>query len=147
MVGIGALATGAAPVLGGVLLALAGGQLVGGMNFRSGIKDDLELLQLLPEDEVARREALRTSIVDRVDELLAADEKRRSLRSAAISYQGNWRDIVLFVCVVLFCIVWWDIDHSRSSWLPTFVILIVAAVITGIYAARGTRLLLTRRGK
>ncbi len=147
VVGIGALATGAAPILGGVLLAMAGGQLMGGTNFRGGIKDDLELLALLPEDQVTQREALRASIVDRVDELLVADEKRRNLRAAAVSYQGNWRDIVLFVCVVLFSIVWWDVDHARSSWLPTFVILIVAAVVTGIYAARGMRLLVTRRRK
>jgi len=44
------LATGAAPVFGGALLAMAGGQLVGGLNFRGGIKNDLELLELLPED-------------------------------------------------------------------------------------------------
>ena len=84
MVGIGALATGAAPILGGVLLAMAGGQLMGGTNFRGGIKDDLELLALLPEDQVTQREALRASIVDRVDELLVADEKRRNLRAAAV---------------------------------------------------------------
>jgi len=145
VIGIGALATGAAPILGGVLLAMAGNQIVGAGNFRGGIKDDLELLEMLPESETARREALRATIVERVDDVIEANEKRRQLRSAAFSYQGNWRDIVLFLCVVLFSIVWWDVDHDRSSWLPTFVILIVAAVVTGAYAARGARLALTRR--
>lgn len=35
-----------------------------GWDFRSGIKDDIELLELFPDDEVARREALRRSIAD-----------------------------------------------------------------------------------
>ena len=57
MVGLGALALGAAP--------LAGGLLIGGMagkssapDLRAVIKSELELLQRIPEDQVTRRAAL-----------------------------------------------------------------------------------------
>ena len=33
---------------------------------------------------------------------------------AAFSHQGNWRDIVLFLCVVLFSIVWWDTSTTTA---------------------------------
>lgn len=67
-----------------------------------------------------RAVALRCSAAfqDRIDDLVAANEKRRQLRVAAIAYQGNWRDIVLFLCTVLFTVVWWQVDHDRKSWLP-----------------------------
>jgi hypothetical protein len=38
---------------------------------------------------------------------------------------------------VLFAIVWWDVSHSRANWLPTFVLLILLAVVTAVYALRG----------
>ncbi|MGA8547297.1 MAG: hypothetical protein WB785_18850 [Mycobacterium sp.] len=138
MAGLAAIALGSAPVFGGALLAMAAGQFVT-TDFRSGIKEDMELLERLPEDETARRAALRRSIANRIDDLIVANEKRRQLRAAAIVYQGNWRDIVLFLCTVLFAVVWWDVDHDRKNWLPLFVVLIVAAVITAGYALRGTR--------
>lgn len=74
---------------------MAGGQLVRGLNFRGGIKNDLELLELLPEDEVEWREALRASIIDRVDGLVAADAKRRRLQSATSPdrRRGGHRDL------------------------------------------------------
>jgi hypothetical protein len=120
MPGMAAMAMGAAPVLGGALLGGAVGQLRG-PGLREGIKQDLELLEQLPEVEVTRREALRRSINERIDELVAANDKARRLRVAASSYDGNWRDIVLFACTVLFSIVWWSVDHHRGSWLPVFV--------------------------
>jgi cation diffusion facilitator CzcD-associated flavoprotein CzcO len=58
------------------------------------------------------------------------------------SYQGNWRDVVLFLCAVLFTVVWWNINHSRTNWLPMFIVLIVLSILTAVYAARG----LTRAG-
>jgi len=138
MPGLAAIALGSAPVFGGALLAAAAGQFVG-PDFRAGIKEDMELLERLPEDEMERRGALRRSIADRVDDLVVANEKRRQLRKAAIVYRGNWRDVVLFLCTVLFAVVWWDVDHDRKSWLPLFVVLILASVITAGYAFRGMR--------
>jgi hypothetical protein len=89
MPGLAAIVLGSAPVFGGALLAAAGGQFFG-RDFRTGIKEDMELLERLPEDEESRRAALRRSIADRIDDLVAANEKRRQLRAAAIVYQGNW---------------------------------------------------------
>ncbi len=143
MPGLAAIALGSAPVFGGALLAAAAGQFVTS-DFRAGIKEDMDLLDRLPADETDRRAALQRSIAGRVDDLVVANEKRRQLRSAAIVYQGNWRDIVLFLCTVLFAVVWWDVDHNRQSWLPLFVVLIVAAVITAAYALRGTRTSIVR---
>jgi hypothetical protein len=138
MPGLAAIVLGSAPIFGGALLGAAAGQFVG-PNFRSGIKEDMDLLERLPEDEADRRAALRRSIANRIDDLVVANEKRRQLRAAAIVYRGNWRDIVVFLCTVLFAVVWWDVDHDRKSWLPLFIGLIVASVITAGYALRGIR--------
>jgi hypothetical protein len=149
MPGLAAIVLGSAPVFGGALLATAAGQFVG-TDFRAGIKEDMELLERLPEDETDRRAALRRSIADRIDDLIVANEKRRQLRAAAIVYRGNWRDIVVFLCTVLFAVVWWNVDHARQSWLPLFIVLIVTSIITAGYALRGIRAgfvnLLHRRG-
>jgi hypothetical protein len=138
MPGMAAIAMGAAPVVGGALFGAAVGQLRG-PNLREGIKQDLELLEQMPEIEAARREALRRSIDDRIDELIVAEDTARQLRSAASSYEGSWRDIVLFLCTVLFSIVWWSVDHDRGSWLPVFITTIVASVVAAGYAVRGLR--------
>ena len=138
MPGLAAIVLGSAPVFGGALLGAAAGQFVG-PDFRAGIKEDLDLLERLPEDETDRRAALRGSIANRIDDLVVANEKRRQLRAAAIVYRGNWRDIVLFLCTVLFAVVWWDADHDRKSWLPLFIVLILASLITAGYALRGVR--------
>ena len=138
MPGMTALAMGAAPVVGGALFGAAVGQLRG-PNLREGIKQDMELLELMPETEAARREALRRSIDDRIDELITAQDTARQLRAAASSYQGSWRDIVLFLCTVLFSIVWWSVDHDRDSWLPVFITTIAASVVAAGYAVRGLR--------
>ena len=106
---------------------------------REGIKQDLELLAQMPEMEASRREALQRSIDDRIDELIVAEDKARQLRATASSYEGSWRDIVLFLCTVLFSIVWWSVDHDRDSWLPVFITTIAASVVAGGYAVRGLR--------
>jgi hypothetical protein len=137
MPGLAAIALGSAPIFGGALLGAAAGQFVSS-DFRAGIKEDMELLDRLPEDEVDRSAALRRTTADRIDDLVAANEKRRQLRAAAIVYQGNWRDIV-FLCTVLFIAVWWDVDHARKSWLPLFIVLIFASVVAAGYAFRGLR--------
>ena len=138
MPGLATMALGAAPVLGGALFGAALGQFRG-PNLREGIKQDLELLEQIPEIETARREALRRNINDRIDDLIEANDKARQLRVTASSYQGNWRDIVLFLCTVLFSIVWWSVDHHRSSWLPVFIATIVASIVAAGYAFRGAR--------
>jgi hypothetical protein len=141
-----ALAMGAAPVLGGALLGAAVGQFRG-PDLRAGIKQDLELLEKIPESESDRREALQRSINDRIDDLIAANDAARRLRAAASSYQGNWRDIVLFLCTVLFSIVWWFVDHQRNSWLPVFIATIVASVVAAAYAFWGIRRSVRRLGR
>ena len=138
MPGMAAMAMGAAPVVGGALFGAAVGQLRG-PDLREGIKQDVELLAQMPEIEAARREALRRSIDDRIDELIVAEDTARQLRATASSYEGSWRDIVLFLCTVLFSIVWWSVDHDRDSWLPVFITTIVASVVAAGYAVRGLR--------
>jgi hypothetical protein len=143
MPGMTAVAMGAAPVLGGALFGAAVGQFRG-PDLRAGIKQDLELLEQIPESEAARREALQRSINGRIDDLIAANDRARQLRTAASSYEGNWRDIVLFLCTVLFSIVWWSVDHHRNSWLPVLIATILAAVVAGGYTLRGLRRSLRR---
>ncbi len=132
-------ALGAAPVVGGALLIVAGGNVLSGVNFRSRIKDDIELLRVLPEDEVELRDALRQSIVDRVEQVIEANAKWRELRVAALSREDSWRDVVMFVSAVLFTIVWWYVDHDRIVWLPLFVMLIVATLLSALLAWRSLR--------
>ncbi len=146
MPGMAAMAMGAAPVVGGALLGAAVGNFRG-PDLRDGIKQDLQLLEQIPESEAGRREALRRSINDRIDDLIAANDAARQLRAAASSYAGNWRDIVLFLCTVLFSIVWWFVDHQRNSWLPVFIATIVASVVAAAYAFRGIRRSVRRLGR
>ncbi|MET0995910.1 MAG: hypothetical protein ABWY20_18345, partial [Mycobacterium sp.] len=70
-------------------------------------------------------------------ELVTAGDRTRELREAALSYKGNWRDIVLFVCTMLFTFIWWHVSHSRTNWLTIFVFMIVLSIISGLYALRG----------
>lgn len=136
MAGIGEMALGAAPIAGGAMLgALAG--TIKGPDFRALIKSDIELLNSLPEENVELRAALQRTIDERVHELIATVDRNRELRQAASSYRGNWRDIVVFVCAVLFTVVWWNVPHSRSNWLVTFIVLVALSTIIGLYTARG----------
>jgi hypothetical protein len=123
---------GAAPVFGGAMLAFAAGQ-IRAPDFRGMIKQDMDLLDRLPPDATERRANLQRSIDDLVD----TADKGRALRKAATSYQGNWRDVVLFLCTVLFTIVWWNVKHDRTNWLPTFIVLIVLSVVAAGYAILG----------
>ncbi|BBZ23547.1 CPBP family intramembrane metalloprotease [Mycolicibacter hiberniae] len=130
-------ALGAAPVFGGALLTAAAGQLRG-PDMRSLIKQDLDLLDRIPREDTARRAEVQRVIGERIDDLVAASDQTRALRAAAFSYQGNWRDLVLFVSSVLFAYVWWHVNHDRGNWLPMFIVLIIACVLSAIYAVRGT---------
>ena len=33
--------------------------------------------------------------------------------------------------------MWWNVPHSKTNWLPTFIVLILVAAITAGYAMRG----------
>ncbi|WP_445169768.1 hypothetical protein ACTXG7_10885 [Mycolicibacterium sp. Dal123E01] len=134
--GIADIALGAAPIAGGALLGVAAGNLRG-PDVRGAIKDDIELLDKIPEENVELRAALRKSIDERIVDLIDATEKSRELREIAASYKGNWRDIVVFVCAVLFTVVWWNVPHSRSNWLVMFIVMIVVSAVVAIYASRG----------
>ena len=140
MSGLAGLALGTVPIAGGALLAAAAGQLKGPFktaDFRELIKQDQDLLKGIPPEQTARRAELQRTIDERIDDLVAATDRSRSLRREASGYQGDWRDAVLCVCIVLFAVIWWNVSHSRTNWLPMFVMLIVLAVVTAFYAGRG----------
>lgn len=136
MAGMGDMALGAAPIAGGALLGALMGS-VKGPDFRALIKSDIELLDSLPEESVELRAALRRSIDERVWELIATVDRNRSLREAASGYKGNWRDIFVFLCAVMFTLVWWNVPHTRSNWLVTFIVLVILSAVVGLYATRG----------
>lgn len=136
MPGIAELALGAAPIAGGALLGAVAGNLKG-PDYRGLIKQDLDLLERIPPDQVERRERLQNAINQRIDDLITTSEKSRSMLEAAASYRGNWRDIVVFICAVLFTIIWWNVSHSRSNWLVMFIVMIALSVAAAIYAGRG----------
>jgi hypothetical protein len=134
--GLGQIALNSAPVFGGAMLAIAAGQFKG-PNYRGLIKEDMDLLDRLPPEATKRRAELQRTIETRIDDLVDAADRGRALRRAAVSYQGNWRDIVLLLCVLLFTIIWWEVDHSRSNWLPMFILLILLSVVAAVYTLRG----------
>jgi hypothetical protein len=136
MPGIADLALGAAPIAGGALLGVAAGNLRP-PDVRAMIAKDMDLLERIPEDKQELRERLKASIDQRIVDLIASTERTRELRIAAMSYSGNWRDIVVFVCAVLFTIVWWNVSHARANWLVMFVVMIIVSIVAGIYAGRG----------
>ena len=118
-----------------MLGAAAGG--FKGPDVRALILKDMDLLERIPDDKPELKARLKASIDERINDLVEATEKSRALREAAISYGGNWRDIVVFICAVLFTIVWWNVSHSRSNWMVMFVVMIILSVVAAIYAGRG----------
>jgi ABC-type antimicrobial peptide transport system permease subunit len=136
MPGIGELALAGAPVAGGALLGLVAGNLRP-PDVRGMIAKDMDLLERLPAEQIERRAELQRVIDLRIDNLIAAVDKNVELRQLATSYRGNWRDIIVFVCALLFTIVWWNVSHSRTNWLVMFVVMIALTVLSAVYAARG----------
>ncbi len=134
--GIADLALGAAPIAGGALLGVAAGNLKP-PDIRGLITKDMDLLERIPDDQPELKARLKASIDERIADLISATERSRELRLAAVSYTGNWRDIVVFICAVLFTIIWWNVSHSRSNWLLLFIVMIVLSIVAGIYAGRG----------
>src|ERR1700754_366480 len=97
-VGLGQIALNSAPVFGGLMLALAAGQFRG-PDYRELIKQDMDLLDRLPPEATERRAELQRTIDARIDDLVDGADRSLALRRAALSYRGNWRDVVLFLCV------------------------------------------------
>ncbi|BBX36386.1 hypothetical protein MMAG44476_04882 [Mycolicibacterium mageritense DSM 44476 = CIP 104973] len=136
MPGIAELALGAAPIAGGAMLGVIAGNLKP-PDVRGLIAKDMDLLERLPAEDVELKARLKASIDQRISELITAGDRSREIREAAMSYRGNWRDIVVFICAVLFTIVWWNVSHSRANWLTMFIAMIIVSVAAGIYAGRG----------
>jgi hypothetical protein len=136
MPGIAEIALAGAPLAGGALLGIVAGNMRP-PDVRGLIKQDMDLLERIPEDQVERRAELQRVIDIRVDDIIASVDKSRSMLEMAQSYRGNWRDIVVFMCAVLFTIVWWNVSHSRSNWELMFVAMILVSIVAGIYAGRG----------
>jgi hypothetical protein len=136
MPGIAELALGAAPIAGGALLGVAAGNLRP-PDIRGNIAKDMDLLERIPDDRAELKARLKDSIDRRIDSLIKAEARTRELRVAAMSYRGNWRDLVVFICALLFTIIWWNVSHSRANWLVMFVVMIIVSVMAGIYAGRG----------
>lgn len=137
MSGLANFALAGAPIAGGALVGLIAGNMRG-PDVRGLIKQDMELLELIPTDQVERRAELQRVIDMRVDDIIAGVDKSRSLVEMAQSYRGNWRDIVVFICAILFTIVWWEVaDRAKGQFWPMFVVLILLAIVAGMYAARG----------
>jgi hypothetical protein len=136
MPGIADLALGAAPIAGGALLGVAAGNLRP-PDVRGMIAKDMDLLERIPDDRPELKARLKASIDQRIEDLISSTEKTRELRLAAVSYTGNWRDIVVFLCAILFTIVWWNVSHSRANWTVMFIVMIIVSVVAGIYAGRG----------
>lgn len=136
MPGIAEIALAGAPLAGGALLGLAAGNLKA-PDVRGLIKQDMDLLDRLPADQTERRANLQRVIDQRVDDLINGADKAQSLREVAMSYRGNWRDIVVFFCALLFTIIWWNVSHNRANWLAMFLAMILLCVVTAAYAGRG----------
>jgi hypothetical protein len=136
MAGISELALGAAPIAGGALLGVAAGNLRP-PDVRAMIAKDMDLLERIPDDRPELKRRLKESIDQRIEDLISSAERTREIKIAAMSYSGSWRDIVVFICAVLFTIVWWNVNHSRTNWLVMFIVMIVVSVIAAVYAGRG----------
>ena len=136
MPGIAELALGAAPIAGGALVGAAAGGFKG-PDVRAMIAKDLDLLDRIPDDQPELKARMKASITERISDLIEGTERTRAMREAAASYSGNWRDIVVFLCAILFTIVWWNVPHSRSNWLVMFIAMVILSVIVAIYAGRG----------
>lgn len=137
MPGLAELALGAAPIAGGALLGAVAGNLKP-PDFRALIAKDLDLLDRIPVEQTERRAAFQRTIDQRIDDLIASTDRGRSLREAALSYGGSWRDILVFVGAVLFTVIWWNIEHTRTNWLVMFLVMLALTLVAGFYALRTT---------
>lgn len=95
MAAVSDLALGIAPIAGGLALGAAAGYLKG-PDIRKAIKQDMDLLDQLPPEEVERRAELQRRIDSRIDDLVVTVDRYQ--RGAADSYRGGFRDILLLTC-------------------------------------------------
>src|SRR5512139_1579171 len=110
----------AAPLLGGVLFGMSTRKSKPNVpDLRSVVRQELELLEKVPEDQVARRAAVQRAVEYHLDELVAATERSLVLRRRTRSFleAGKWRDLALFLSAVFFAVILWDADHQRPHWL------------------------------
>ena len=148
MPGLAELALAGAPIAGGALLGVAAGN-IKPPDVRAIITKDLDLLERIPAEQVERRARLQRSIDQRIDGLIDATEKSRELREAASRYTGfgGWRDVLILVATVLFTIIRWHVDHSRTNWLLMFLVLIALNIVVVGYIVRDIRNAVARVGK
>jgi hypothetical protein len=138
MVDVGAIVTGVAPLAGGLLLGgMTGKSGPSGADLRAVIISELDLLQRIPEEEVARRAAFKRVIGAHVEALLVAQEKSREYKRKTKYFTEHWRDIVVFVTTLLFVVIIWHADHQRPVWLPLLIATIVMSVVTAVSVVRG----------
>ncbi|MUM17212.1 hypothetical protein FZI91_19940 [Mycobacterium sp. CBMA271] len=137
MPGLAELALGAAPIAGGAMLGAVAGNLKP-PDFRALIAKDFDLLDRIPAEQTERRAAFQRTIDQRIDDLIASSDRSRSLRDAALSYGGGWRDILVFVGAVLFTVIWWNVEHTRTNWIVMFLVMLALTLIAGFYALRTT---------
>jgi hypothetical protein len=138
MSSIGNFAAGGGVLAGGALLGLVAGNMRG-PDVRGLIKQDMELLEGLPVEQVERRAELQRVIDIRIDDIITGVDKNRSLLEVAQSYRGNWRDIVVFIAAVLFTIMWaTSVDpEKRPHYWPVLIVLILLSLLSAWYAGRG----------
>ena len=148
MPGLAEIALAGAPIAGGALLGAAAGN-IKPPDIRAIITKDLDLLDRIPAEQVERRARLQRSIDQRIDSLIDATDKSRELREAASRYTGfgGWRDVLILVTTLLFTIIWWHVDHSRTNWLLMFIVLIALNVVVLGYVVRDIRNAFARVGQ
>ncbi|MBX7432692.1 hypothetical protein JDV09_11335 [Mycobacterium sp. Y57] len=136
MPGLAEIAVASAPLAGGALLGMAAGNFKA-PDMRAAISKDMDLLDRIPADQEHRRADLERVIDARIDMLINGFDKNQQIRAVAAGYEGNWRDIVVFLSAILFTVVWWNVEHSRADWLILFLTLLTLTAISGFYAVRG----------
>ena len=126
MPGIAELALAGAPIAGGALLGIAAGNLRG-PDVAALIKQGHGAAGEPPAraDRTPRRTATRHRPARRRHDR-ARRQEPVDARGRRCPIEGNWRDIVVFMCAILFTIVWWNVPHSRSNWLLMFIVMIIA---------------------
>ncbi len=98
MPGIAELALGAAPIAGGALLGVTAGNLKA-PDVRGLILKDMDMLERIPDDQPELKARLKESIDQRINDLIVATQRSRRAASMRLPpTEGNWRDIVLFIC-------------------------------------------------
>ncbi|MCE5290019.1 MAG: hypothetical protein LLG14_12385 [Nocardiaceae bacterium] len=136
MPGLSAIVLGSVPLFGGALLGAAAGKFRA-PDIHGILIKEMDLLSRIPPEQEATRAEVQRVVTMHIDDMVKAADRSHSLLASAVTYQGNWRDIVLFICTVLFAIIWWDVDHNRTNWLTMFIVLIILAFVTAGYALRG----------